>query len=314
MAVFTGYSAVAEFDKVFVEYEHLLNQKPDMTPRESAPVEQEEETTSFTLEKIPVVVKTGYVPRKLPGSEFSGLTDVEFMALAYKHRRPALLFGAPGAGKTALIEASMPNVVTISGSADTELSDFVGSWVQRTDGTYAWVDGPLVKAMTEGRPLIIDEIALIDPRVMSVVYSVMDGRDKLYVTANPERGAVLSEDGFVVYGACNPNAPGAIMSEALMSRFVVQIEMTTDWKLARTLGIDGKIITVARNLESKCAEQVVSAAPQLRELLAFRDNTTIFGESIALRNFVTQAYPEDREIYSEVIKSVFGVDVKPLRF
>lgn len=250
-----------------------------------------------------------YLPRKV--GDYN-TTDVVIAQTAYDKRMPILLYGPPGTGKTALLEAALPNLVTLVGSVETETADFVGSWVQQTDGTYAWVDGPLVVAVENGYPMLIDEIALVDSRVLSLVYSLMDGRDELKITANPSRGTIKAKDGFVVYGACNPNVPGAVMSDALLSRFKLHIEVNTDWDLAKRLGATTKIITVARNLEAKFKSSEVVAPPQLREVLTFMQAREVFGEDMALANFVAQARPEDRETFRTVVASVFGGDVKTL--
>jgi hypothetical protein len=199
----------------------------------------------------------------------------------------------------------MPNVITVQGTVETEAADFVGSWTQQPDGTYAWVDGPLPVSMEKGVPLLIDEIALIDPRVMAVVYGVMDGRGELVVTANPTRGVVKVSDGFCVFGACNPNVPGAMMSDALLSRFQVHINVTTDWGLAETLGVGTKMITVCRNLSVKAESGEILAAPQLREMLSFSKLEEMYGTTFALQNFVSQIRETDRVVAQQIINDVY---------
>lgn len=259
-------------------------------------------------------VPSNYTPRVLQGREFRGITDVQLIRTAYSAGVRVLLLGPPGTGKTALVYAALENVHVVPGTADTEVSDFVGSWVQKTDGTYEWADGPLIKAMEAGEPLLVDEIPMIDPRVLTVLYSAMDGRDTLQVTANPSRGEITAKPGFLVLGTGNPDAPGAMMSEALLSRFQMQVEVCTDWALANSLGIPAKIIMAARNLATRQSNHEIMRAPQLRELLAFRDITTVFGEMIALRNFVNQSEVADRSVWCDVVSDTFGVKVSPLSF
>lgn len=246
-----------------------------------------------------------YLPREMT-IDGKRIQDVTFVRMTYDERMPVLLYGDPGTGKTALLEAALPNLLTIQGTVETEAADFEGSWTQQPDGTYKWVDGPMLVAMENGWPLLVDEVALIDPRVMAVAYGVMDGRDEVVVTANPERGVVKAHDGFMIFGACNPDVPGAVMSDALLSRFQFHVEVGTDWSLTKKLGIDARIVQVARNLNLKKRDHAITAAPQLRELLTFRDVSTKFGVDLALRNFVSWARAEDRTIVLEAIESVFG--------
>lgn len=254
-----------------------------------------------------------YLPRSIKVGEFT-FEDVAFMETAYEKKLSVLLYGPPGTGKTALVEAALENTVTVQGSIETESADFVGSWVQQPDGTYAWVDGPALIAADNGWPLLIDEIALIDPRQLSVVYSLMDGRNEISVTANPDRGKVSAKPGFLVFGATNPDVPGAIMSEALLSRFSFHVEMKTDWKIAAKLEIPEKIVEVARNLGKKAESGIVSNPPQLRELIAFKTISETFNEDVALENFVSMSRPEDRSYVIEAIQSVYGKDAKVLTF
>ena len=313
----------AEVEASLAKYADLLDRKPREgwdSEIESAPDQPEETEAPPPLPKNlePITRPNGelYRPRVLTlgGKGGTKTTDVDFIRRAYAENMPVFLYGPPGTGKTSSLEAALPNLVTITGTSQTESSDFLGSWVARPDGTYTWVDGPLVIAAEEGRPFFIDEIALIDPRELATVYPLADGRGEILITANPARGTVKAADGFCIFGATNPHVPGAVMSDAMLSRFRVHIEYTTDWKLATELGIGAKIITVARNLETKKESGELVAAPQLRELLGFRDTSKAFGQDVAIANFISQARLEDRPVYSDVIKSVFGTTVAPLKF
>ena len=240
-------------------------------------------------------------------------TDVAVLRKARDLGQYSLFYGAPGCGKTALVEAAFGDeLYTILGSGDTEVADLVGSYVDTGSG-FRWEDGPLLKAAMEGKPLLIDEVGLIDPKVMSIVYGLMDGRKEYAVTANPERGTVKAQDGFYVVGATNPNAPGVRLSEALLSRFTIQVEMTTDWALAKKLGVPAMIVTAAQNLAKKVVTGEAMWAPQFRELLAFRDLEKSFGTSFAVANLMASAPEMDRPLVAEVLQRVLGEAVLPAK-
>jgi hypothetical protein len=239
--------------------------------------------------------------------------DVAVLQKAREHKQYALIYGAPGCGKTALIQASFEKFYTIIGTGDTEISDFIGGYIQTPSGGFIWEDGPLVKAAEEGVPLFIDEIGLIDPKVMSCAYPAMDGTGELYITANPERGVVKVKPGFYVVAATNPNAPGVRLSEALLSRFLIQGEMTTDWSLARKLGAPTTIVTAAQNLSKKQQAGEVSWAPQMRELLGFRDIAKSFGTKFAIANLLAAAPELDRPVVADVFTRVFGEECRPAK-
>ncbi len=241
-------------------------------------------------------------------------TDIEVLRKAREANQFVMLYGSPGTGKTACVEAAFPDeLYTVLGSGDTEVADLVGGYVQTPSGGFEWVDGSLVKAASEGKVLLIDEIGLIDPKVLSVVYGLMDGRKEITITQNPERGTVKAKDGFFVVAATNPNAAGVRLSEALLSRFVIQAEMTTDWSLARKLGVPNPAVVASQNLSKKLESGETSWSPQMRELLAFRDLSKSFGTKWAIQNLLASAPEIDRPVVQDVFTRVFGESILPAK-
>lgn len=232
-----------------------------------------------------------YIPRALLGIDS---TDIDLLRACRSNAIPVLLAGRPGCGKTAAIEAAFgEELLTVHAHADLEVADMIGAYSQRPDGKYQWNDGPLVVAMREGRPLFVDDATLAPPGVLARMYPAMDGRNRITITEH-EGEQIVAERGFVIVGAHNPGAPGALLSEALASRFLVQIEVESDLDAALELGVDRKVVDCAHAMRKMRKAGTVGWAPEMRELLAFLRVHQAAGMEVALGNLISSAPEEER--------------------
>lgn len=281
------------------------------TPKPAAPTTKRK--PSAPAAPAPVAGKTvtrpngqDYHLRKL-----AGRTDVDVLRTMRAAEVPVLLYGPPGTGKTSLIEAAYGDLLTVQGDSDTTVADFVGEYTQNPDGTFVFVHGPLIRAMREGRVLFVDDATLIPPTVLACMYPAMDGRKEIVIKANGGE-VVTAAPGFFVVAGHNPGVHGAILSDALSSRFAFQVQVGSDYDLAGQLGVDAKAVKVARNLATRKDAGDIGWAPQLRELLAFKRIAAATDTATAAANLIGTAPEDDREIVSTVVRAVFGATYTPL--
>lgn len=260
------------------------------------------------MRPLPVMRPNGqaYHPRAL-----ANLPDVEALRRLREARVAVLLYGPPGTGKTSLIEAAFPDLITVAGDGDTTVGDLIGEYTQDENGGYAFVYGPMVTAMQEGRALLLDDATLISPKVLAALYPAMDGRRRIQVKAHKGE-TITAADGFYVIAGHNPGVHGAVLTEALASRFSVQIQVGSDYDLAAALKINRTAVLIARHLATVQSAGEIGWAPQLRELIAFQKVSDVLGADAAFANLIGIAPLEDRDTVAEIVQKAIGRPVTAL--
>jgi nitric oxide reductase NorQ protein len=170
--------------------------------------------------------------------------------------------------------------------------------------------------MRDGEVLFIDDATLANPKVLAVVYPAMDGRGEITVKSHVVNGnpdVVKSAPGFFVVAAHNPGVHGAVLTDALASRFIARIWVETDLVLAASLGVTDKAIKLVRALKvDREKGQANIWTPQLRELLAYRDMAAVFGEEVAAANLLGQCPEDDQEWMQGKMRVIWNKEILPL--
>lgn len=262
--------------------------------------------------------------------QIADLPDIELLKKLREDEIWALLYGPPGTGKTSWVEAAFQkDVILFPGDENTTVDDMFGTLVPDGEGSWDWVDGPVVTAMKEGKVLFLDDITLINGRVLGALYPAMDGRGEIVVKTHmvdkdadgnpwgdglkhPE--VVKAQKGFFIIGAHNPGTNGALLSDALSSRFMMQIEVSTDLDLAAGAGVPPEIMKVARTLHTAVQEHHIAWAPQLREIFQAAKIAKVTGSiEVALSNLAGLAPEDDRDFVLQKIRTTVGSTIQNLR-
>ena len=132
---------------------------------------------------------------------------------ALQMRRPILLEGSPGVGKTAIVtalaQACGKQFSRINLSDQTDLMDLFGADAPSENeemGQFSWQDGPLLEAMQSGGWILLDEMNLASQSVLEGLNACLDHRREVYIaeldrvfTCHPE---------FILFAAQNPHFQG----------------------------------------------------------------------------------------------------------
>ncbi|SCV04461.1 LAMI_0H16314g1_1 [Lachancea mirantina] len=255
---------------------------------------------------------------------------------AMQVKKPILLEGSPGVGKTSLItalaECTGNKLTRINLSEQTDLVDLFGSDVPgERAGEFVWRDAPFLRAMQLGEWVLLDEMNLASQSVLEGLNACFDHRGQAYV---PELDkSFLRHENFVVFAAQNPQHQGGGrkgLPKSFVNRFnVVYVEMLTpeDLSLIAThiypeieTSLISKMIDVVANLEMEVSVRKqwgASGGPwefNLRDVLrwlkllnnkSFNNgvNPADFLDLILVQRFRTQA---DKMKARALIENTFG--------
>ncbi|KAJ3106463.1 hypothetical protein HDU97_006249 [Phlyctochytrium planicorne] len=124
------------------------------------------------------------------------------MALGVSLGLPILVEGMPGVGKTFLIEeaakiiSNSPLLVAHIGD-QTDSKALIGTYVsQAKPGEFKWVPGILTTAVLEGRWLLVEDIDLAPPEVVSVLLPLLESRH-LFIASRGEK--IRANEGFQLF-------------------------------------------------------------------------------------------------------------------
>uniref|UniRef100_A0A224YTK3 Midasin n=1 Tax=Rhipicephalus zambeziensis TaxID=60191 RepID=A0A224YTK3_9ACAR len=145
---------------------------------------------------------------------------------ALQFDEPVLLVGDTGCGKTTVCQLLAllggQKLRTVSCHLHSEAGDLLGSLRPGRDPEgplFQWVDGPLVEAMLDGEPFLIDEISLAEDAVLERLNSLLEPERTLLL---PDCGRELvASSGFRLLATMNPGGDFGKreLSPALRNRF-----------------------------------------------------------------------------------------------
>lgn len=145
--------------------------------------------------------------------------------LAYVEVRTLYLFGPPGIGKTfAAYHYGRvgKGFYACTLTDETSAAELRGHFIFK-GGDALWHDGPFVRAMREGKRLVINEITNASSDVLALLFPILESFETACLTL-PSGETVRPAEGFHVVATDN-RAP-ELLPEALQDRFMAYVEVT----------------------------------------------------------------------------------------
>jgi midasin len=148
---------------------------------------------------------------------------------ALQVRKPILIEGSPGVGKTTLIvalsRACNKRLTRINLSEQTDLMDLFGSDIPvegAEAGHFTWRDAPFLQAMQRGDWVLLDEMNLASQSVLEGLNACLDHRGEVYISELDQ--TFKRHPNFSVFAAQNPHHQGGGrkgLPSSFVNRFTV---------------------------------------------------------------------------------------------
>ena len=216
----------------------------------------------------------------------SGLRENVFRIIrAMQARRPLLIEGSPGVGKTFLITSlsklcRIP-LVRMNLSEHTDISDFFGADLPCEDNSsslFEWRDGPFLDAMQKGYWVLLDELNLASQSVLEGLNACFDHRETVFV---PELGRSFRQaPNFRVFACQNPFSQGGgrkALPKSFINRFVKITIQSPDMVDESQL-----LLSQFKTLDAILAEHIVQLNARIRDAVTA---TKSFGQDGMPWNF-----------------------------
>ena len=280
--------------------------------------------TPQAVPTAPVYAALASVPRKELAERYVhrqiwSRDDFEIFDYARSNNINVLIYGPTGPGKTTSVEAwaaeRQLKLATVSGNATMEPSQMFGKMTQ-IDGAWQWIDGPVTDVVRNGGVLLLDEVNFINPKIYTVLYSLMDGRRSITLLDHLGETIQAHKD-LTIFATMNPDYIGTTpLNFAFRNRFDIQIPWDYDDKVENKLVDSKSLLALARQLRVEAAKGQYETPISTNMLMEFHQFVDALGYEFAVENFIAHFSADEAasvrlvfQTFEYNIKSDFGIEI-----
>jgi nitric oxide reductase NorQ protein len=189
--------------------------------------------------------------------------EVPLFKAAYASKRPVLLKGPTGCGKSRFVSYMAYHLkrplITIACHEDLTASDLVGRYLLKGDET-VWSDGPLALAVKQGAICYLDEVVEARKDTTVVIHPLTDDRRILPIE---KKGEIISaSDEFMLVISYNPGYQSVLkdLKQSTRQRFIA-LEFQYPPRVIET-----EIVSHEAGVSEEIAKRLVSIGEKIRHL------------------------------------------------
>lgn len=189
--------------------------------------------------------------------------EVSLFKAAYASKRPVLLKGPTGCGKSRFVAHMAYHLkrplITVACHEDLTASDLVGRYLLQGDET-VWSDGPLALAVKHGAICYLDEVVEARKDTIVVIHPLTDDRRILPIEKKGE--VVAASDDFMLVISYNPGYQSVLkdLKQSTRQRFIA-LEFQYPPRAVET-----QIVSREAGVSEEIAKRLVSIGEKVRNL------------------------------------------------
>ncbi len=226
----------------------------------------------YKITKEPYYLPVNAYHKVVDGNQVD-VNELDVLMDAYASKKPMMLKGPTGCGKTRLIEhfcykTGQPMFYAI-GNEDLSSNDLIGRYIVKGD-EIKWQDGPLTLAARHGGVFYLDEIAEARKDVLSKVNEATDHQRK--ITLEKKGGEIVhAADDFYFVSAYNPGYQRTQLKPSLQQRFMaVDIDYARDMKSPQA-ELETQIVAHEGNVDMKESQMLVEIGVFTRKMKELKE-------------------------------------------